>query len=312
MALVLGLIAGGLVLAPSVASAQASRTWVSGVGDDVNPCSRTAPCKTFAGAISKTVASGEINCIDPGGFGAVTITKSITIKCDNVEAGIVASGINGIIVNAAVTDIVYLIGLDIEGIGTGLSGIAFIQAGALHVEKCLIRGFTIAGIRFAPTGAAKLFVNDTTIADNSPGGAGAGIQIQPSGAGSAKITLTRVRTENNGVGIRTDGTGSSGGINVTVKDSVSSGNAFNGISSIVPGGGAATDIMLDHTVSANNGTNGIKADGATAIIRMNDVTVTGNVTGLASLNSGQLLSYGNNHIAGNGSAGVAPSLISAQ
>src|SRR5438045_8019780 len=83
----------------SAAHAQASRTWVSGVGDDANPCSRTAPCKTFAGAISKTAVGGEINCIDPGGFGAVTITKSITIKCDNVLAGVLVSGTNGIIVN---------------------------------------------------------------------------------------------------------------------------------------------------------------------------------------------------------------------
>src|SRR5256885_14063784 len=85
----------------SFAQAQATRTWVSGVGDDANPCSRTAPCKTFAGAISKTAPSGEIDALDPGGFGAVTITKSITIRCDHVEAGVLVSGTNGIIVNAA-------------------------------------------------------------------------------------------------------------------------------------------------------------------------------------------------------------------
>src|SRR5215471_9230923 len=83
----------------SPAYAQATRTWVSGVGDDANPCSRTAPCKTFAGAISKTAASGEINCLDPGGFGAVTITKSITISCEAGTAGVLVSGTNGINVN---------------------------------------------------------------------------------------------------------------------------------------------------------------------------------------------------------------------
>src|SRR5438093_5866225 len=83
----------------SLAQAQATRTWVSGVGDDANPCSRTAPCKTFAGAISKTAAGGEINVLDPGGFGAVTITKSITIRSDHVEAGVLVSGTNAIIVN---------------------------------------------------------------------------------------------------------------------------------------------------------------------------------------------------------------------
>src|SRR5258708_4355110 len=76
----------------SMANAQASRTWVSGVGDDANPCSRTAPCKTFAGAISKTANLGEIDCLDPGGFGAVTITKSITINCDSGPGGVLVSG----------------------------------------------------------------------------------------------------------------------------------------------------------------------------------------------------------------------------
>src|ERR1700686_4153185 len=103
--------------APS-AHAQASRTWVSGVGDDANPCSRTAPCKTFAGAISKTAAGGEINVLDPGGFGAVTITKSISIL-SQFEAGVLVSGTNGMVVNAAASDKVLLEGLDIEGLGTG-------------------------------------------------------------------------------------------------------------------------------------------------------------------------------------------------
>src|SRR5881628_573940 len=101
------------------ANAQATRTWVSGVGDDANPCSRTAPCKTFAGAISKTATGGEINVLDPGGFGAVTITKSITISSEGFEAGVLVSGTNAIIVNAGNTANVVLRGLDIEGLGTG-------------------------------------------------------------------------------------------------------------------------------------------------------------------------------------------------
>src|SRR4029077_9550762 len=88
-------------LAAGPAHAQATRTWISGVGDDVNPCSRTAPCKTFAGAISKTATNGEINCLDPGGFGAVTITKSITLDCHEIYASILASGTNAIVINIA-------------------------------------------------------------------------------------------------------------------------------------------------------------------------------------------------------------------
>src|SRR5213595_1412690 len=114
----LGAIAAlGLMTLP--ASAQATRTWVSGVGDDANPCSRTAPCKTFAGAISKTANGGEINCLDPGGFGGVTITKAITIKCHYTEGGVLVSGTNAIVVNAPSTDSVTLRGLDINGLGTG-------------------------------------------------------------------------------------------------------------------------------------------------------------------------------------------------
>src|SRR6059058_4735313 len=115
----------------SMAQAQASRTWVSGVGDDANPCSRTAPCKTFAGAISKTASNGIINCLDPGGFGQVTIIKSITIDCRNVPAGVLATGGIGIAVNDGGTRsiVVRLRGLNIEGIGTtaGTKGINFIS-----------------------------------------------------------------------------------------------------------------------------------------------------------------------------------------
>src|SRR6267142_2999975 len=117
-----------IALVSLVAQAQATRTWVSGVGDDVNPCSRTAPCKTFAGAISKTAAGGEINCLDPGGFGGVTIGKSLTISCEGVTAGVLTSSVNGILVAAGAGDVVFLKGLDIEGVGmttqpSGLNGI---------------------------------------------------------------------------------------------------------------------------------------------------------------------------------------------
>src|SRR4051794_7035359 len=115
-----------LLCLSSVAQAQATRTWVSGVGDDANPCSRTAPCKTFAGAISKTAAGGEISVLDPGGFGGVTITKSISIVAEGGEGGILAAGTFGVTVNAGVNDVVNLRGLIIEGAGTGLIGVRFL------------------------------------------------------------------------------------------------------------------------------------------------------------------------------------------
>src|ERR671933_482120 len=138
---------------PSSASAQATRTWVSGVGDDANPCSRTAPCKTFAGAISKTAPKGEINCLDPGGFGGVTITKALTIKCQYTEGGVLVSGTNAIVVNAAATDKVTLRGLDINGLGTGLNGVRILSAKQVNIFDDEIYGFTGTGVDINPTSA---------------------------------------------------------------------------------------------------------------------------------------------------------------
>jgi hypothetical protein len=153
----------------AAAQAQATRTWVSGTGDDANPCSRTAPCKTFAGAISKTAANGEINVIDPGGFGAVTITKSITIR-SQTEAGVLVSGTNGIIVNAASTDRVALEGLDIEGVGTGLNGVQFIGGKELYINRCSIRHFTQNGVNVtSSTNGGHAFINDCEIDANAGG-----------------------------------------------------------------------------------------------------------------------------------------------
>src|SRR5688500_13004919 len=120
----------------STAQAQASRTWVSGVGDDVNPCSRTAPCKTFSGAISKTATNGEINCLDPAGFGGVTITKSITIDCRLTHGGILSSLSNGVTINfnnntGDVRKQVRLRGLAIQGFDNGLAGVKIIGSTAV-------------------------------------------------------------------------------------------------------------------------------------------------------------------------------------
>ena len=167
------------------AQAQASRTWVSGVGDDANPCSRTAPCKTFAGAISKTMSGGEINVLDPGGFGALTITKPITI-ISTFEAGVLVSGTNGIVVSLPnASDVVVLEGLDFEGLGTGLDGVKIIGSGETIVRKCSIRHFAGNGINMAGTANARLYVQDSLIANN---GAAGGNGIKLAGAGGVAQT----------------------------------------------------------------------------------------------------------------------------
>jgi hypothetical protein len=156
-------------LKPEPAHAQATRTWVSGVGDDANPCSRTAPCKTFAGAISKTAAGGEINVLDPGGFGAVTITKSISITAVGVEAGVLVSGTNGIVINVQSTDKVLLDGLDIEGLGTGLNGVTIVGGGRTTIRNCSIRNFTQNGVNLQGTANARAVVENSIILGNGGG-----------------------------------------------------------------------------------------------------------------------------------------------
>src|SRR5512139_3382165 len=181
-----------LVLA-GPAFSQATRTWVSGVGDDANPCSRTAPCKTFAGAISKTAAGGEISVLDPGGYGAVTITKSITIDGGGGQvASILAAGTNGVIVNAGTNDIVTLRNIRINGVrGTptgGLNGVRFLAGAALHIENCTIFGFTQNAVdvnvnRSVPT---NVFVTDSVLS-NSVGG----ITFRNASTGSVFVSLQR-------------------------------------------------------------------------------------------------------------------------
>ena len=150
----------------SLASAQATRTWVSGVGDDANPCSRTAPCKTFAGAISKTAAGGEIDCLDPGGFGAVTITKSIVIDCTHVAGGILSASTNGVIINTTgPSDVVTLRNLVIQGVGTGLDGVKILAGANVHLESVDIKEVTQTGVEVAASAAVNLSMQDCTITD---------------------------------------------------------------------------------------------------------------------------------------------------
>jgi hypothetical protein len=295
------------VIFAAPAQAQATRTWVSGVGDDVNPCSRTAPCKTFAGAISKTATGGEINCLDSGGFGTVTITKSISILCDGVVGGVLAAGTNGVNVNGAGA-IVHLRGLDIDGVGTGLLGINFINGAELHVEQCVIKNFRSGGalgISFAPaTGTTGLlFVSDTLLANNGVGSVGGGILVKPTGTGVAKSTINRAQAFGNLVGIKTDGTGSTGGMNTTIINTVVAGGS-SGIVATTPGGGATQSVMVSKSASLNNSAFGILVDGSTATVRIGDSTISGNATGVGTINSGVLNSYKNNNVNGNGADGT--------
>jgi hypothetical protein len=257
------------------AFAQASRTWVSGVGSDANPCSRTAPCQTFAGALSQTAAGGEINCLDSSGFGTVTITQSISIQCDNTESGVLASsGVNGITVNAGPSDVVFLSGLDLQGLGTGQSGISFTGGKALHVSNVTIRGFATNGINFAPANAsASLVVQDSIIADNPNAATGGGILIKPASGLTAKVALTNVHMDRNLYGLRAED-----GSKVTVSKSSALSNTNNGI--LAFSSSVAAEINVSDSVIASNGVNGVAGSGAGATVRMVNVLVFDNGTGV--------------------------------
>jgi hypothetical protein len=286
----------------AAAQAQATRTWVSGVGDDVNPCSRTAPCKTFAGAISKTAAKGQINVLDPGAFGALTITKSITVDASGHFAGVLATlGSSGIIVNAASTDVVVLRGLTIDGNGTGAHGIRFLAGNTLHIENCVINNFAQKGIDLEPSTSSFVHIKDTIVRNNTAGGAlnGGGILIKPSGAGSVRATLDNVRSERNVYGLRTENN-----TETLVRNSVFNGNNAIGINAISTAGGNV-QIDIDDSVVSNNVSTGVTADGINAFVRLSNVMVTNNNgTGILPNNSGQVLTFGTNRIAGNNPDGA--------
>ncbi|HVT16701.1 MAG TPA: right-handed parallel beta-helix repeat-containing protein [Thermoanaerobaculia bacterium] len=287
------------LLGASAAQAQATRTWVSGVGDDANPCSRTAPCKTFAGAYSKTAVGGEIDVLDPGGFGAVTISKSLSIEAEGTIAGVLVSGTNGIVVQGGSN--VVLRGLTIEGLGTGLAGVKFTAGGSLFIENCTINNFTTFGVDFEPNQATNSFlsIKNTSIRNNLGANSG-GVLVKPVGGGAVNGILDRVRIENNQVGLRVE-TGSK----VSVRDSQMSNNVGNGVIAV------SGEINLEDTEVSNNQGNGLFASNGT--IRISNVSiVSNNGASLITAGSGSVLSFINNRIKGNVGGDNAPSATQVQ
>jgi len=305
----LGLLsAAGLILLvlPSSASAQATRTWVSGVGDDANPCSRTAPCKTFAGSISKTAAKGEINCLDPGGFGGVTITKAIKIRCQHTEAGVLVSGTNAIVVNAAATDSVILRGLDIHGTGTGLNGIRVLQAERVKVYDTEISGFARNGVDFEPANSgAKGLVRSSTIEDNG----GNGVLVAPPDPGDrVRMTVRHSDLSSNGCGI----TATSHSLSPTFDYAANCGTLTTG-SAGAPKVGLFYNAIMDHDdVAGAAGSTGAFSNGPQATIQIGGNEITGNTNGIRSIDVGLngIFSFGDNYIYGNTTNGTPDGTIS--
>jgi len=286
----------------SIGYGQATRTWVSGVGDDVNPCSRTAPCKTFAGAISKTAAGGEIDALDPGGFGAITITKSITLDGGTGQgwASILASATHGVSVNDSLSaspnqSVVILRNLSINGAPPtqpGLNGVRISAAKHVSVENCNIFGFMntgagngrgISDVRTVAGGT--IMVTDTNIENNFSNG----IAI----LGPVTGTIENVRiirsTQAGTAALAVDNASA----RITVKNSTAANNSGIGFFA-----GSGAELNVENCVAVHNGT-GLSAGAGT--IRVSNTQITNNTTGIGA---GTIRTYQNNKVEGNAGGNV--------
>ncbi len=284
----------------SAAQAQATRTWVSGVGDDVNPCSRTAPCKTFAGAISKTAAGGEIDALDPGGFGSVTITKNLTIDGTTGQGfgSILASGTTGVNVNDSATAtpntiVVTLRNLSINGAGTtlGTNGINFTSGRRLNVEGCQIFNFSTTGIRVAQTVATNntgtfIHINNTNIYNTVRG-----IDLSNTIAFvSAVVNNSTIANMTDGVRVQTNG-------HITLNNSSVTFASAAGVNMSV---GAGTSANIINTVVSHNGTGLINN---AALSQLGGATFVDNATAITMTVNNAVKTFGTNNIAGTISGG---------
>lgn len=300
----------------AVAQAQATRTWVSGTGNDANPCSRTAPCQTFAGTIAKTAVNGEINCLDPGGFGAVTITKSITIDCEDTQGSVLAASTTGVTVNLTTTlandpiSTVRLRGLSFNGSGscgancgtaTGIRGVnvssANTRAVKVFIDECYFQNFTNEGIFFNAPGG-DLVVRDSLITNiiGTDGTNGAGIRALSSLSGAnglVHVAITRTTVNYCAQGIRFEGN-----VHGSVDHSVTSNNTLNGIV-VFPTTVGNSEVNVSDTTASDNRQFGVVAGGTgfSGTARIFNLTSFNNTTGQLEIAAGgAILSNGRNHI----------------
>ncbi|HEY0377113.1 MAG TPA: hypothetical protein VGC87_09155 [Pyrinomonadaceae bacterium] len=290
----------------SQAHAQATRTWVSGVGDDANPCSRTAPCKTFAGAISKTAINGEIDAIDPGGFGAVTVTKSITIDGGPAFASILASGTSGVIVNIAAGNAndplrsVRLRRLSINGSGavggvgsrTGLDGVRVLKANSVFIDDVVISEFAEEGVDVNVDLDITLAMDNVQIRNCN----GTGVKSQAS-LGFVAASLNNVRVQTCAVGLEA---GQRTRVNVN-------GSVFTRNPVGLKATGIASVLNIANTFVAVSQTVGVIGS-APSVVRLSSCTITQNLLGVDA-NGGQVISLDQNTLSGNATDGVFTSSV---
>jgi hypothetical protein len=289
-----------------VSTAQAqNRVFVSANGLDSNPCSFPSPCRTFQHAHDAVAANGEINVIDPAGYGALTITKAISIQGHGFAGISVPSGVNGITINAPSTAAVHLNGLLIDGNGGGSAGIAFHTGARLTVENCTVRKMGGgSGLAFRPTGTTTqtLAVSDSYFSDNASNG----LDIEPQSSGATTAAITRSGFyDNANSNFFVNGANGSGAINVAVTDSVAAnGNTFNGNTGFeIESGLSVSNLSLTHCLVVGNSV-GVAAGSSHATLWLAQTTVTGNGQGFSQSNGGVIMTYGDNYLAASNGASL--------
>ncbi len=312
---ILAVCGASLFLTVDPTSSQAaSRIWIAPSGNDGGACSREAPCRTLEYAVSKVDSGGEITCADSGNFpaGNLFINKPITVNCEGVVATTEnvtndqGNNQSNIIIQIQASGTVTLRGIDIDRVGTGYTGLSFTGAGTLILDRMKISngvGDAYSGVSFQPNGPGRLVVTDSLITGFGSSAGGAGILVKPQAGGTAQVTLERVNVSANRFGIAADGSSSTGGINMTVADTVAASNGNDGIVATTSSRHAPVGLMVRNTKSTNNGY-GIRSIGPNVTVRVDGSTVVGNGTGLATLSGGALLSAHTNVAEANGVNGA--------
>jgi hypothetical protein len=291
--------------APAAAQATNPHTWVASYGNDTLDCAYAVPCATITYAFSRTARGGEITCIDSLDFGAeAVLNRSVTINCLGKTAslrGRVGAPPPMIRIHLPATDTVILRGLNFEEFPVAWFGMVFTGAGTLIVDRTAVIGGSSSrnGILFTPSGPAKLVVTDSIVARHGQDGTGAGIRVMPQPGGTAQVTLERTKVSGSQFGVAVDGSNSTGGINVTIKDSVLASNVNDGVVATTSAGHAPIGVLVSNSASTNNGY-GIRAIGSNVTVRVADSDIAGNGTGLATASGGALLSSGGNAVRANG------------
>jgi hypothetical protein len=297
-----------LCLTASLAFGQDNRTWVSAAAGVTDPgtcaasniCTRSAPCATFQCALAATNPGGEIDALDSGDFGPVSIAKSVSIVAQGVVAGIQVTSSSAITVSAGSSDVVVLRGLTLDGLNSAYPGIDFLDGGELHIEDCTLNEFH-AGIVVVPYGSSKVFIKDTIVRNNS----GDGIRFAPSGSATVTASLDNVRAENNG----NDGVFAAANATVSVRNSVAAGND-TGFAAGNSSPSAPAVMNLESSMASGNRDGVAAFSSATSTVNITNVTVVKNKTGLFAAEGGHIVSFGNNKITDNTTNGSPTQTIS--